>query len=271
MNKKTVSAVLLFSMIVISFVVGVHVVEAGSTDAIHFYSGVTLFSPLNQTYNSRYLTLNFSVACGWGIRYSLSYDIDGKYGGPMPFAIKNPEELHVVFYGFGLVRLPELSEGSHRLTVTLKTSENSEHIKPSYVDTVYFSIDSTPLDILLLSPENKTYAVAASTAADIPLKFTCNERTSQISYSLDGHENATIVGNMTLTDLPIGTHNVTVYARDSGGNAGVSETVIFAVAGESESQAEMESFSTTVLLAASGASIGFIGVGLMVYLKKLKH
>ena len=64
---------------------------------------------------------------------------------------------------------------------------------------------------------------------------------------------------------------MTVYARDSGGNAGVSETVIFAVAGESESQAEMESFSTTVLLAASGASIGFIGVGLMVYFKKRKH
>jgi hypothetical protein len=189
----------------------------------------------------------------------------------MPFAIKNPEELHVVFYGFGLVRLPELSEGSHRLTVTLKTSENSEHIKPSYVDTVYFSIDSTPPDILLLSPENKTYAVAASAAADIPLKFTCNERTSQISYSLDGHENATIVGNTTLTDLPIGTHNVTVYAHDIAGNAGFSEAVIFTVAEESESQAETESFSTTVLLAASGASIGSIGVGLMVYFKKHKR
>jgi hypothetical protein len=76
---------------------------------------------------------------------------------------------------------------------------------------------------------------------------------------------------MTLTDLPIGAHNVTVYARDSAGNAGVSETVIFAVAKESESRAEPESFSTTVLLATSGASIGFIGVGLMVYFKKRKH
>jgi hypothetical protein len=256
---------------VISLVAGVHAVEADSTDAIHFYSGVTLFSPLNQTYNSRYLNLNFSVACGWGIRYSLSYDIDGEYGGPMPFAIKNPEELHVVFYGFGLVRLPELSEGSHCLTVTLKTSENSEHIKPSYVDTVYFSIDSTPPDILLLSPENKTYAVAASAAVDIPLKFTCNERTSQISYSLDGHTNATIAGNMTLTDLPIGAHNLTVYARDIAGNAGFSETVIFTVAEESESQAETGSFSTTVLLVASGASIGSVGLGLMVYFKKRKR
>ena len=271
MNKKTVSAALLFSMIVISLVASVHIVEADSTDAIHFYSGVTLFSPLNQTYTSRYLNLNFSVGCGWGIKYSLSYDLDGKYGGPMPFAIKNPEELHVVYYGFGLVRLPKLSEGTHHLTVTLKTSENSEHIKPLYVDTVYFSVDSTPPDILLLSPENKTYTVAASTTADIPLNFTSDERTSQLSYSLDGHTNATIAGNMTLTDLPIGAHNVTVYARDSAGNAGVSETVIFAVAKESESRAEPESFSTTVLLATSGASIGFIGVGLMVYFKKRKH
>jgi len=271
MNKKTVSAALLFSMIVISLVASVHIVEADSTDAIHFYSGVTLFSPLNQTYTSRYLNLNFSVGCGWGIKYSLSYDLDGKYRGPMPFAIKNPEELHVVYYGFGLVRLPKLSEGTHHLTVTLKTSENSEHIKPLYVDTVYFSVDSTPPDILLLSPENKTYTVAASTTADIPLNFTCNERTSQLSYSLDGHENTTIAGNTTLTDLPIGTHNVTMYARDGAGNAGGSEAITFAVALEPESQAETESFSTTVLLAASGASIGFIGVGLMVYFKKRKH
>ena len=271
MDEKKVSAVLLFSIIFFSLSASSHVVEADSTDAIHFYSGVTLFSPLNQTYTSRYLTVNFSIACGWGIRYSLSYDIDGEYGGPMPFAIKNPEELHVVFYGFGLVWLPELSEGSHRLTVTLKTSENSEHIKPLYVNTVCFSIDSTPPDILLLSPENKIYTVAISNTADIPLQFTSNESTSQVSYSLDGHENATIVGNSTLTALPIGSHNVTLYVRDYVGNVGVSETAIFAVAGNSESQAEKDFFSMTVLLAVSGASIVSIGVGLIIYFKKRKH
>ena len=271
MDEKKVSAVLLFSIIFFSLSASSHVVEADSTDAIHFYSGVTLFSPLNQTYNSRYLTVNFSIACGWGIRYSLSYDIDGEYGGPMPFAIKNPEELHVVFYGFGLVWLPELSEGSHRLTVTLKTSENSEHIKPLYVDTVCFSIDSTPPDILLLSPENKIYTVDTSNTADIPLMFTSNERSLQLSYSLDGHENETIVENITLTALPIGPHNVTLYARDDVGNVGVSETVVFDVVADSESQTEKEVFSKTMLLSVSVATIAIVGGGLLVYFKRYKH
>lgn len=271
MDAKKVSAVLLFSMMVFSLRASSHVVEADSANPIHFYSGVNLFSPLNQTYTSPYLTLNFSIACGWGIRYSLSYDIDGEYGGPMPSAIKNSEDLHVVNYRFGLVKLPELSEGSHRLTVTLKTSENSEHIKPSYVDTVYFFIDSTPPDILLLSPENKSYTAAASNTADIPFMFTSDERSSQLYYSLDGHEKATIIGNITLTGLPIGPHNVTVNARDNVGNVVFSETAVFTVAGDSDSQAEKEFFSTNVLLAVSGASIGSIGVGLLIYFKKRKH
>jgi hypothetical protein len=271
MDEKKFLAILLFSMIFFSLSASSRIVEADPADAIHFYSGVTLFSPLNQTYTSRYLTLNFSIACGWGIRYSLSYDIDGEYGGPMPYENKNPEELHIVNYRFGLVKLPELSEGSHRLTVTLKTSENSEHIKPLYVDTVCFSIDSTPPEILLLSPENKIYTVATSNTADIPLMFTSKERTSQLSYSLDGYENATIVGNITLTALPIGPHNVTLYARDDVGNVGVSETSLFAVTADSESQAEKELFSKTVLLAVSVATIAIVGIGLLLYFKKRKH
>jgi len=189
----------------------------------------------------------------------------------MPYEIKNPEELHIVNYRFGLVKLPEVPEGSHRLTVTLKTSENSEHIKPLYVDTVYFSIDSTPPDILLLSPENKIYTVDTSNTTDIPLQFTSNERSSQVSYSLDGYENATIVGNITLTALPIGPHNMTLYARDGVGNVGVSETAVFAVVADSESQDEKELFSTTVLLVVSFATIAIVGVSLLFYFKKRKH
>jgi len=241
-----------------------HLVKADSADFISFSSGVTIFSPLNRTYASKFLTLNFSIACGWGIRYSLNYSIDGKYGGPMPYVIKNPEELHIVYYGTGLVKLPELSEGPHSLTVYLKTNQNNDHIRPSYVDTINFAIDLPP-NISLLSPLNKTYTVANITEAKIPLDFTVSENASQVAFSLDGQDYILVAGNTTLTGLSVGSHNVTMYAWDLVGNAGASETVTFVMV------AKPESFPTLLVIIASGASVAVVGVGLLVYLKKRKR
>jgi hypothetical protein len=67
-------------------------------------------------------------------------------------------------------------------------------------------------------------------APDLPLNFTVDESCSKISYVLDGQENVTVAGNSTLSDLPIGEHNVTVYAWDSSGNNGASETIMFTIA-----------------------------------------
>lgn len=259
-----------------SLVTCTYSVNAESADSIHFSSGVTLFSPLNRTYNSRYLSLNFSFIVGLGIKYSLNYDIDGKYGGSMPYVIENPEELHVTYFATGLVKLPELSEGSHSLTVNLLASPSSNHIKPSYADTVYFSIDLTPPNIsidltppniLILSPENRTYIAANVTTANIPLNFTLSEQTSKVSYSLDRHNNATIAGNMTLSDLSIGSHNFTIYARDVAGNTGASETIYFTIEEETELP---EPFSTT-LVVASVITVAIVDIGIVVYFKKRKR
>jgi len=175
-----------------SLVTCTYSVNAESADSIHFSSGVTLFSPLNRTYNSRYLSLNFSFIVGLGIKYSLNYDIDGKYGGSMPYVIENPEELHVTYFATGLVKLPELSEGSHSLTVNLLASPSSNHIKPSYADTVYFSIDLTPPNILILSPENETCYTT-----NVPLSFTVNEPDTWMRYKLDGKTVVEVEGNST--------------------------------------------------------------------------
>jgi hypothetical protein len=271
MNAKTVLEALLLSALIVPLAAGVHTVKASSNDRIYFSSGVTLFSPLNRTYNSRYLYLNFSFACGLGIKYSLSYDVDGKYGGPMPYVVSNPDELHVVYYATGLMILPELSEGSHSLTVNLLAAPSSNHIKPSYSDTVYFSIDLTPPNVTILSPVNKAYTVANITEARIPLDFTVDENVSQIAYSLDGQNDTLIAGNTTLTGLSIGSHNVTVKAVDLAGHAGAFETVNFTVAEELEIQPEPDPFPTTIVFTASGASVASIGVGLLVYFKKRKR
>jgi hypothetical protein len=269
LGKKTVLPFLFVLVLFASLAANNQLVKADSADFIRFSSGVTIFSPLNRTYNSKFLTLNFTIACGWGIQYSLNYSVDGKYEGPMPYVIKNPEELHVVYYGTGLVELPELSEGAHSLTVYLGTSINNDHIRPLYVDTVNFAIDLTPPNISLLSPMNKTYTVANITEAKIPLEFTVNENASKVAFSLDGQDDILIAGNTTLTGLSVGLHNVTVYAQDLAGNAGASETVTFAIVAETESSSSKpESFPTLLVIIASGASVAVIGLSLIAYLKK---
>jgi hypothetical protein len=111
---SVVTVLLIFSSILVA---STHIVEADSADSIRFSSGAVIFSPLNRTYNSRFLTLNLTFGVGLGVECSLNYSIDGKYEGPIPLVAKNPTEMHVINEAIGYVTLPELSEGSHRLTV----------------------------------------------------------------------------------------------------------------------------------------------------------
>jgi len=91
-----------------------------------------------------------------------------------------------------------------------------------------------------------------------------NETTPRISYSLDGLDNVTVAGNATLSGLPIGVHNVTVYAWDAAGNVGASETITFTVA-------EPEPFPVAPVAVASAVSVAVVSVALLVYFKKRKR
>jgi hypothetical protein len=117
---------------------------------------------------------------------------------------------------------------------------------------VSFTVDTTAPKVSILTLENKTY-----NSPDVILNYTVNEAVSQVAYSLDGQDNITISGNTTLNGLSTGEHYVTVYATDLAGHVGVSE-IIFNVA---------EPFPTTMVIAPV-ASVAFVGVGLMVYLKR---
>jgi len=123
------------------------------------------------------------------------------------------------------------TEGSYRAyayypdTATLFSTSNF------YVDsngdgnaTVIGTYELTPPVIDILSPENKTYATSS-----VPLTFTVNDYSpiSWMGYSLDNQPNATITGNTTLSDLALGTHDITVYANDTYGNMGSSNKVYF--------------------------------------------
>jgi hypothetical protein len=89
---------------------------------------------------------------------------------------------------------------------------------------VKFSVDTTPPVVSVLPVENITCY-----PPEVQLNFTVNEKSSHMFYSLDGQDRVTISGNTTLSGLPNGAHNVTLYATDESGNTGVSETIYFSV------------------------------------------
>jgi parallel beta-helix repeat protein len=80
--------------------------------------------------------------------------------------------------------------------------------------------DATPPTIVIISPENKSYP-----ANNVSLTFAVNEPVFRMAYSIDGQSNAAITENTTLTELPEGSHSITVYASDSFGNTGAAGTV----------------------------------------------
>ena len=81
---------------------------------------------------------------------------------------------------------------------------------------------TVPPQVQITSPENKTYK-------DVTLIFTINRGAEWIGYSLDNRANITINGETQLVNLTQGSHNIVIYANDSSGNMGSSNTVSFFV------------------------------------------
>jgi hypothetical protein len=162
---------------------------------------------------------------------------------------------------FGDAVLPELSEGSHNLTVWVRAQVNqiTTYIPfwAAFSKTITFTIDTVAPNVTVLSSESNMYKTSS-----VPLNFTVNETVSQITYCLDGQDNVTTSGNTTLTDLPNGDHNVTVYATDEFGNTGASETIYFKVD---------VPFPTTLVAALTVVSVFVIVVALTVYFKKRRR
>ena len=93
------------------------------------------------------------------------------------------------------------------------------------------------------------------------LSFNVDTETSWVGYSLDNQANVTVNGDAVLKDLSAGAHIVTVYAEDTAGNKGASETLYFTVE---------ESDLFTIVLVSTG-TVFAVCVGLLFYFKKRKH
>jgi len=195
-------------------------------------------SPQNITYTTDNISLNFTVneETSW-----MGYSLDGQ--GNVTIAENT-------------LTLTELADGSHNITVYANDTDGNTGAS----ETISFTVDNAPPVVSVLAPENKTYY-----AAEIPLNFTVNEETSKITYCLDGQENVTISGNTTLTDLPYGLHSITVYANDTDGNTGTSETISFTIAKENETAT---TWTTTTIAIAAVATAG--AALLIIYTKTKK-
>jgi N-acetylneuraminic acid mutarotase len=191
---------------------------------------VSVISPSeNRNYTSSEVSLVFTVnkPVNW-----TGYSLDGE------------ENVTVT----GNFTLTDLSSGLHHVMVYANDTAGNMGVS----ETIKFTI---ALVIHVLSPERRTYDTS-----NIPLNFTVNSASAQITYCLNGEKNSSVSGNTTLTGLANGEYALTVYAKDEAGNVGASETILFTVD---------VPFPTTLVI-ASIASVAIAVVGLLFYFKKRK-
>jgi hypothetical protein len=191
-----------------------------------------VLSPENKTYSSNNLTLVLSVnrPTTW-----IGYSLD--------------DQANVT--ATGDAELDGLSEGEHSVKVYVNDTFGNQVSS----DPVQFSVDTLAPQIMVLSPENKTYG-----GSDIQSVFTVNEPVSWMGYSLDGEDNVTVTANVTLAVLSTGSHHITFYAIDLVGNTGASQTIYF----------EISPFPT-VLVVAIGVTITITAAAAYLFLKRKKR
>lgn len=158
MKKKAASSVSV--LLLLSLATGVHYAKADivGDNGIRYASGPYIRFPSNTTYSSNVLTLDvkfFAKILG-NVNYSMSYSLDERCNYTVPLTI------HYFGFGFmnddnyitGSLTLPELSDGSHSITVYLTCDTDTWDMNsPNYPDadhytyldsqTVYFTIDTT--------------------------------------------------------------------------------------------------------------------------------
>ena len=146
MKKALLTIIIVFTLLSLSLV-NLSLIDTASAEtggSISFSSGITLYSPVNKTYNGENLLLNLSLHLAGNFasvdpNISMNYSIDETYKGVVP--LKSNGQMDMFTTAIGTVNLPKLPQGSHCLTINLY-GLNQKTYEPkylSYVNTVYFS------------------------------------------------------------------------------------------------------------------------------------
>ena len=179
---------------------------------------------------------------GWG---SFSIDLSNTPGG----------NLSVTIYAVGVGRIRTGKE-FHEEGDLVWSYNYYDRFEMTGYSSVSFIKDFIPPKITVSNPQNRTYDTSS-----VELDFTISEAASEILYCLDGKENQTITGNMTLTGLENGAHNITFYASDLAGNHANPKTLHFTVA----------TFPIVPVVGAITTAALICGLGLLIYFKKSKR
>jgi hypothetical protein len=255
-------ALLLLFVFSFAMVAGTQFIKLGKTNLIpDLYTYLTLENPQNTTYNVNTVTLKFSAEfVSFSSSFNFSYALDAQEQKPIENITIISESGIPINPGIyrktlnGSCILSNLSEGWHNITV----------YQTGYKEKIFafanakFMIDTNPPIVSVLSLENKTYATS-----NVPLNFTVSEQTAWVGYSLDEQANITMTENTTLTGLLEGPHCLVIYAEDTAGNTGGSETIDFSL------QKKTEAFPTT-WNALAIATIAITGAAFMIYFVKFK-
>jgi len=257
-TRKTKVATAFIAVLLFSTLIGVQLVNLTRANP-YVYVGevppkpdtippmISIFYPKNNTaFNVNYFALTFNVSAPTGptvnspIVMAIYYKADWQQNNVSvykytsdPYSGRATNGRYTEYSSN--LNLTGIPEGNHSIIVSASyhgwyipgndphtLSMNGFSIGGS--SSVNFTIDTISPNVSVLSVDNKTYGTSG-----VPLNFTVSEQTAWIGYSLDGQANVTITGNTTLSGLPEGSHNLVIYAEDTGGNTGDSETFYFAV------------------------------------------
>ncbi len=290
--RKAVIVTTLISTIILTMIAGTHFVKAYppyERDAESLIK-ISISSPENnKLYNTRTVKLDFNITVGEVTDHSLisniSYETDWQKENKTIFSFDGyflRELMAQLVYPrtfveptsklFRSLELTDIPEGNHSIIIyttvwhysSIEKLEGTFEYYLQYRDltmannstTVFFAVDTIAPKITVSSPKNMTYD-----SNIISTEFKFEELFSKCSYMLDGQDNVTITGNMTLAGLLNGEHNITFYATDTAGNTGSSETVYFTIA-------MPEPFPTAFVVVVFVAAAVLAVAGLLVYHKK---
>ncbi len=133
---------------------------------------------------------------------------------------------------------------------------------------VKFYVNSSAAGLLVHASPNVSFLSfqnGSSTNSTFPLTFTVDRSVPKLTYCLDGQDTVSIRGNITLTGLSNGQHNITVSATDTFGYVGTSG-ILFKVGTDSSSPSQI----SMLWVLAPVFAIALTAVSLIVYFKRMK-
>ncbi len=197
---------------------------------------ITIQSPENKSYNSNTLSLNFTVETNNEYQPLANYSLNGQNPTSVSTTVvsstletswyytysggsgSNHTYRYMRYKAQGNATLSDLPDGTCNITIQRYGNPS----KPIVSSNITFTIDTKAPLITIISPQTTTYP-----PAPVPLKFTVNEQTSWTGYSLNDQANITLTTNTTLTLQ--GTDSIVIFANDTAGNMGKSQTTYFEV------------------------------------------